>query len=99
MEAQEAQRREDRLLRRNQPSPPGEGVDTSLAYEACGGGSISYVGSRLCCLVCHVTPCHQGCMMRTLSHRQQAEYEWLLAKRGGCVPASASQRVLWTSAR
>ena len=84
MEAQEAQRRLDRMEQRFDHADLAA-QDFSLAAEVCGSFGIGFIGSRLSCVLCHSAPCKPGCPRRELAHGQQAEYEWRLAKRAGGV--------------
>ena len=84
-EAQEAQRLAERLTRcRERPVFDDDQVDWDLATDVSGVG-VAIAGSRMLCMLCRSSPCLVGCSWRELSHAQQAEYEWRLATRGGCV--------------
>ena len=90
LEAREARARAERLERRLEPPPERaeDEADFALAAEVCGGCSASFLGSRLCCGLCHSAPCQAGCSWRALSHARAADYEWRLATRSGCAQAA-----------
>jgi hypothetical protein len=61
-------------------------LDWDLAQQACGDSmGISSVGPDLACSLCHHAACVVDCAFRERTLLAQARYEWLLAKRDGCV--------------